>query len=252
MNNTLNVNYFSGITRKYSYNKSTDITSDDSVSMDDTIRETSKKNRTDEIHGIYGITKSVKDMTMEEYKSHIFDEISSFRIDPSRSHDSYSINISDAGFEAMKNDPEYETWVLDYIKRDMAVAAPGWYTAMGGPSAYCVLNFGATKEERSGQMVSAGYQNGKGKSIFDSHSKDSFWSRRNDIQKSYNKKMEKKAADRKQRQKKYIEDRIRYKEIMESIDRNRSNAELLGRKGNSSITPKAVSESYEATFMIDE
>ena len=252
MNNTINVNYYSGIVRNYPNNKSAIITSEKNVSMEDKVGKISDKSGSDEIINVRCINKSVQDMTMEEYKSHIYDQISSFKIDPSRAHDSYSINISEAGFAAMKEDPEYEAWVLDYIKRDMAVAAPGWYTAMGGPSAYCVLNFGATKEERSGQMVSTGYQNGKGKSIFDSHSKDSFWSKRNDIQKTYNKQMEKKVSDRKQKQKKLVEERIRHQEMIESLEINRFNAELIGRKGIRYVNSVAATELYEATFLTEE
>ena len=249
MSNTINVNYFSGIARTYSNNKSVAIASKKSFSIEDNIREASENMVTDEVN-VRGINKLDQDMTMEEYKSQIYDQISSFRIDPSRAHDSYSINISEAGFAAMKEDPEYEAWVLDYIKRDMAVAAPGWYTAMGGPSAYCVLNFGATKEERTGQMVSAGYQNGKGKSIFDSHSKDSFWSKRNDVQKAYNRQIEKKTVARKQQQKKLIEERIRHQLMMESLDRKRLNAEMLARRSTPIATSEVAIESYESSFMV--
>lgn len=238
MSNTINVNgmtsYYSSfiksVTAKTSVNNGSKINSGTVNGEKDSFIST-LSSKVDTVGTLEEAAVSTKDMTMEEYKSHIYDQISSFKIDPSRAHDSYSINISEAGFAAMKEDPEYEAWVLDYIKRDMAVAAPGWYTAMGGPSAYCVLNFGATKEERSGQMVSAGYQNGKGKSIFDSHSKDSFWSKRNDVQKTYNKQMEKKVSDRKQKQKKLVEERIRHQEMIESLERNRFNAELIGRKG---------------------
>ena len=115
---------------------------------------------------------------MEEYKQSIFDQISAFPIHPSHPLDQYSINISDAGFQAMKDDPEYEKWVLDNIKDDMDYPAPAWYTAIGGPPACCILNFGATKEERSGQMFSINYGNGQGQKTFDAHADESFWTNR--------------------------------------------------------------------------
>ena len=171
MSNTINVNgmtsyygsFIKSVTSQTSVDKGSKVNSGTVTGEKDSLISTlsSKMETADAVEGT--ITVSTKDMTMEEYKQYISDQISKFRIDPSRSGDQYSINISNAGFEAMKNDSEYENWVLDYIRRDMAVAAPGWYTAMGGPSAYCILNFGATKEERTGEMFSAGYMNGKGK-----------------------------------------------------------------------------------------
>ena len=135
-------------------------------------------------------------MTMAEYKQYIAGILDSIPFDASRMYDEESIYITEEGWEQMKNDPEYENWVLDYIRRDMAVAAPGWYTAMGGPSAYCILNFGATKEERTGEMFSAGYMNGKGTGIFNSHADKSFWTKRSE-QKKIQERIDKKAAEKK-------------------------------------------------------
>lgn len=173
---------------------------------------------------------STKDMTMEEYKQYISDQISKFRIDPSRSGDQYSINISDAGFEAMKNDSEYENWVLDYIRRDMAVAAPGWYTAMGGPSAYCILNFGATKEERTGEMFSAGYMNGKGTGIFNSHADKSFWTKRSE-QKKIQERIDKKAAEKKELEEKWL---------LEAAEKRQAYTDFLNIK--TSLKTNSISE----------
>lgn len=49
---------------------------------------------------------STKDMTMEEYKAYISEKISQIPMHPTRIGESISITISEAGFEAMKNDPE--------------------------------------------------------------------------------------------------------------------------------------------------
>lgn len=205
MSSTISVNYMSGMVNSYSSMYSQRKT-DASVleSMSDTIDKLTSEKENVAKSSKTGIV-SKEDMTMEEYKQYISDQISKFRIDPSRSGDQYSINISDAGFEAMKNDPEYENWVLDYIKRDMAVAAPGWYTAMGGPSAYCILNFGATKEERTGNMFSAGYMNGKGTGIFNSYADKSFWTKRSE-QKKIQERTNKKAAEKKELEEEWIQE----------------------------------------------
>lgn len=207
---------------------------------------------------------STKDMTMEEYKQYISDQISKFRIDSSRSGDQYSINISDAGFEAMKNDPEYENWVLDYIRRDMAVAAPGWYTAMGGPSAYCILNFGATKEERTGEMFSAGYMNGKGTGIFNSHADKSFWSRRADTKKQIEEQAQKRAIKKKQMEEELAQiaakKRYNHQQMMQDyynewLANNGINAlgrDVVASVGTSNTMVGAAISSYEASFVTAE
>lgn len=120
-------------------------------------------------------TVSTKDMTMEEYKQYIHDKISRIPLHPSRMQESISINISEAGFEAMKNDPEYEAWVLNDLRTGWA-QPDRWAGVCGG--AYSTIYYGATKEACRAQMWSAGYQNGSGKSLFDSKAKDCFWERR--------------------------------------------------------------------------
>lgn len=116
-----------------------------------------------------------KEMPLEEYKQYIYDQISQIPIHPSQMTSSFSVHISDAGFEAMKADPEYEKWVLDRLKYDFGFNNP-WAGICGG--SYVVHNFGASKEEYSGQSWHAGYQNGKGESLFNQKAEDSFWERR--------------------------------------------------------------------------
>ena len=129
---------------------------------------------------------------------------------------------------------------------------------MGGPSAYCVLNFGATKEERSGQMVSAGYQNGKGKSIFDAHAKDSFWSNRNDVQKAYNKQEQMKAEAKKRQekamQKELMEERLQYQQVLQEYLSSRYFSDQQSVQNGvtiSSIPISSATSSYEASFLIE-
>ena len=118
---------------------------------------------------------SAKELTLEEYKEYIHDRISQIPVSPSQMDSSFSVHISDEGFEAMKADPEYEKWVLDTLKRSFGFDNP-WAGICGG--SFVVHTFGATKEEYSGQSWSLGYQNGKGESLFQRESEDSFWERR--------------------------------------------------------------------------
>lgn len=114
--------------------------------------EDAASGRTQETQGadaVSGIerTYSTADMTMEEYKQYIYDKIIRMPVNYSQIQDAVSIMISDKGFEAMKADPEYEKWVLDTIRRDLAAYYP-WGTV--GESTYRSHYFGATKKEYRG------------------------------------------------------------------------------------------------------
>lgn len=90
---------------------------------------------------------STADMTMDEYKQYIYDKIIRMPVNYSQIQDAVSIMISEEGFAAMKADPEYEKWVLDTIRRDLAAFYP-WGTM--GESTYRSHYFGATKKEYKG------------------------------------------------------------------------------------------------------
>ncbi len=175
MSSTINVNY---MTRTYSnflkgYEAKNGSQAQPS-SFSDRVAEKSAESQKVSETGKAGAV-STKDMTMEEYKQYIHDKISQIPMHPSRMQESISINISEAGFEAMKNDPEYETWVLNDLRTGWA-QPDRWAGVCGG--AYSAIYYGATKEECHAEMWSAGYQNGSGKSLFDGKAKDSFWERR--------------------------------------------------------------------------
>lgn len=118
---------------------------------------------------------STKDMTMEEYKEYISDRLSRIPMHPSQMQNSVAIHISDAGFEAMKNDPEYEEWVMEWLGKDFAFHDP-WSGICGGH--YVVHYIGAAKEEYRGEGWYPAYQNGSGESLFNQKAKGSFWERR--------------------------------------------------------------------------
>lgn len=135
------------------------------------------------------LQRSTRDMSMEEYKAYIADRISRLSMHPSQMQDSVSIYISEAGFKAMKEDPEYEEWVIDWLGQDFAFNNP-WAGICGGR--YVVHYVGATKEEYRGQSWYPEYQNGKGKSLFDQKSEGCFWQRRMDRHREYQKLHQKK------------------------------------------------------------
>ena len=57
-----------------------------------------------------------KEMTLDQYKKYIQDIISRMPVHPTQSGRTWLFDISDEGYEAMKNDPEYEKYVLDTIR----------------------------------------------------------------------------------------------------------------------------------------
>ena len=118
---------------------------------------------------------NTKAMSMAEYKLYIYDKIGALPVHSSNMQDSISVHISDEGFEAMKNDPEYERWVLDCLKTNFRTPDP-WSNMCGGK--FVIFHFGATKEECHVESWRLGFRNGNGRKIFEEKSKDSFWDRR--------------------------------------------------------------------------
>lgn len=244
MNNTINVNY---MTRTYSsFLKNNEVKGAklESRSFCDRVAEKSQNvsetGRTEAV--------SAKDMTMDEYKQYIHKKISQIPMHPSRMQESISIHISEAGFEAMKNDPEYEAWVLNDLRTGWA-QPDRWSGICGG--AYSTIYYGATKEECHAQMWSAGYQNGSGKSLFDGRAKDSFWERRTEQRKRTELQM------KKEQEKKRVQEEANAKAVMEKSDAHKR---LMAQwtKGaiysNSVLTKSGTvataNAAYEASFLV--
>ena len=115
------------------------------------------------------------DMTLEEYKQLIWQKISALPMSASTQMATISVQISDEGFQAMKDDPQYERWVLDGLARSFRFQNP-WTAMCGGE--YVVHHIGATKEEYHGESWYPGYMGGKGAALFEEKSKGSFWEQR--------------------------------------------------------------------------
>ena len=149
------------------------------------------------------LVTNVKGMTLEEYKNYIHDEISSFKWHTDNLGDSCSVDISDEGFKAMQNDPEYERWVLEDLKTAFATPMPGWTRSIGGTK-YQVVHYGVTKEECHSTSWWSGYQNGTGDKVWEAQSKGSFWTKRAD-RKNIQDRIDKKAAENKKLEEKWLQ-----------------------------------------------
>ncbi len=244
MNNTINVNY---MTRTYSsFLKNNEVKGGKPESRSFCDRVAEKSQNVSETGRTEAV--SAKDMTMDEYKQYIHEKISQIPMHPSRMQESISIHISEAGFEAMKNDPEYEAWVLNDLRTGWA-QPDRWSGICGG--AYSTIYYGATKEECHAQMWSAGYQNGSGKSLFDGRAKDSFWERRTEQRKRTELQM------KKEQEKKRVQEEANAKAVMEKSDAHKR---LMAQwtKGaiySNSVLPKSgtvatANAAYEASFLV--
>ena len=150
------------------------------------------------------LVTNVKDMTLEEYKDYIHEKISNIPWPSSNLCDSWSIDISEEGFKAMKNDPEYEKWVLDDLTKALTTPYPEWARSIGG-SRYVVAHIGATKEDCRADGWHMGYQNGTGDKVWEAQSKGSFWTKRAE-QKKIQDRIDKKAAEKKELEEKWLQE----------------------------------------------
>ncbi len=96
---------------------------------------------------------SREDMTMEEYKFFIAALMDSIPFDVSQGNTTEIWSITEAGWEQMKNDPDYEAWVLGYTSENRSVKFPAM---LAGTGHMCTEKFGASIEEHHGQSVSTG------------------------------------------------------------------------------------------------
>ncbi|HBI60749.1 MAG TPA: hypothetical protein DDY31_05985, partial [Lachnospiraceae bacterium] len=147
---------------------------------------------------------SREDMTMEEYKSFINGLLSSISFDSTRIYDKEIISISDAGWEQMKNDPDYEAWVLGYTAENRSVRNPffGWSGASG--SVY-VEKFGASIEEHIGQSVGTSGPSSNSNNV---KNEKSWWEKRHEKMEELMEEQAEKAMKKAQAQRAFEQERF--------------------------------------------
>jgi len=237
MNNTINVNgmtsyynsFIKSITSQTSVNKGSKINSEIVNGEKDSFISTLSSNVETASTVEEATAVSTKDMTLEEYKNYIYDKISNIPMDPSQAIGSTSIHITDAGFEAMKNDPEYEKWVMDCLKTNFQTYDP-WSSMC---KSYSVFHIGASKEECSASGWYEGYKGGKGSSIWENENKGSFWTKRAEQKKIQNR-IDKEAFEKKQLEEKWLQ---------EAVEKRQAYIDFLS--GKSSFKTNNISESND-------
>lgn len=219
----------------------------------ETVREKTNVSPTTEVSK----TVSTKDMTLDEYKNYIANKISQIPRHPSQAMDSVSIHITDEGFKAMQNDPEYEKWVIDSLEENFSFNNP-WTSLCGG--VYGVFQFGATKEECRAYSWYGGYQGGKGEEIWEEKSEGAFWTSRAE-RKEMQERLEEKAYARKLEQQELLEEyigkQIRHRKEMNQYFNVMHYKNSFGTVSmeniafeNSGTSASVVSAAYEANFMM--
>ena len=73
-------------------------------------------------NGVENVSRS--DMTMEEYQEFFTKLMNSIPFDSSQGGCTEIWSITEEGWEQMKNDPDYEAWVLGYTVENRSVHFP--------------------------------------------------------------------------------------------------------------------------------
>ena len=114
---------------------------------------------------------------MELFKKEFYEDLSKITIH--KTLHNVAVNISEAGFKAMKDDPEYREKILSLLKRDLG-------SSFAPRNCSAVFTVGATMKEYRGDSWPVGYDSG-----FYTRSQDSFF---------------KKTSEKKDRQKELLEE----------------------------------------------
>lgn len=144
--------------------------------------------------GESGATPSLNaDMSMEEYRQAIRERISRMPLSATRQLESISVHISHGAFDRMKNDPDYEAWVLNDLQEAFSRSNP-WVPAVGG--GYSVFYIAETKEQCRAEGWYPRYTGGQGADMFEDKAKGGFWERRVESHKRFMELQEEAAARR--------------------------------------------------------
>lgn len=109
----------------YTYTNTTDVTQKEAVSNENVCQKQTKK----------------------EYKAFIKDLMDNVPYDSSQANNKESWSITEEGWEQMKNDPDYEAWVLGYTIENRSVHFPFQTSVL------LIEKFGASIEEHHGDGI---------------------------------------------------------------------------------------------------
>ncbi len=185
-------------------------------------------------------------MSMSEYQSYISSLLGKIPFAPTRPYDEEAVFISEEGWEQMKNDPEYEAWVLGYTKINRSVPDP--FFGMGSAGSYGIEHFGASIDEHNGHGYSKLYGGSASaaRSMFQAESKGGMTykaSKNRDIAK----RLEKERLEKKRLQKEKQEKKAR-KEQEEHILQMKQRANHALQQGIQMYDPQMNQEAAAAIY----
>ena len=142
--------------------------------MDMAARASEKKNGVVEVNGTEATQQKAELSKAEEmqlFKKEFYEDLSKIVCNPTVSN--AAVNISDAAFQAMKDDPEYRAQVLSLLQRDLGASfAPR--------NCSVLITVGTDLDQYRADSWPVGND-----SEFHSRSKDSFWEQRMERHKKY-------------------------------------------------------------------
>ena len=168
---------------------------------------------------------------MEQFKKEFYEDLS--KVTSHRTVSNAAVNISEAAFKAMKEDPQYREKVLSLIQRD-------WGDSYAPRNCSVLITVGANLNEYRADSLPVGYD-----SEFDVRSQNSFYKR---------------TSEKKDRQKelleKYLEKRAQAKrQQQELLDEKAAKAEQersrLEKAWAGSRQMAAASSAYESNVMME-
>ena len=167
---------------------------------------------------------------MELFKKEFYEDLSKLNIH--KTLNNVAINISEAGFKAMKDDPAYREKILSLLQRDL-----------GSPLARncsAVFTVGATLSEYRGDSWPVGYD-----SEFYARSQDSFY-KKTSGQKDRHKEILEEYLEKRAQAKKQQQEILNEKIVKMEQERSR-----LSQSWNSGRQMAEASNAYEANIMME-
>ena len=192
------------------------------------MKNTKNVDGTDKADRTYKLSETEE---MEIFNKEFYDDLSKITVHNSLSN--VAVNISEAAFKAMKDDPEYREKILSLLQRDMG-------SSVAPRKCSAVFTVGATLDEYRGDSWPVGYD-----SEFHTRSKNSFYKRTSD-KKDRQKEIMEKYLQKRAQVKKQQQEMLNEKIVKQDQERNR----LLQSWNNERQLAKA-SDTYEANFMTE-
>lgn len=221
MSNMINANYITGAESSYLQTYS------------GRGKERTDTSFTDKVTG--KVSVSPEDMTLEEYKVYFNNKMNALYTHPSQKNYNDIIDITDAAYQRMKNDPEYEKKVLDGIAKNKAVNFGNYIPEVG------YLHIDDTWEKCYGYT--------RGMKENDGYTKTSSSKNKNNTERE-------KKAKQKELLEEYLEKRAQAKKLQEKLlseeaaESKFEHSRLL-HSWNNKKQMSQVSSAYEANVIIE-